>query len=182
MLSVRFSFSPACSLGERLGLQVMQTCSYCLALERTWLTALLFSRCSIAWQWYQFWGSVKFYSISWYGISSLVLGGFQVKAFCCVFLVKFWCSWYAKYHRKKRSRLHKMLPNVYGEAKQESCSCFNILFSSGSSRCYKEQELYTRWEPCGFFHFSVLQFFSCRAEVWDKRLSWYRIKYTVAPG
>lgn len=42
MLSVRFSFSPVLSLGERLGLQVIQTCSYCLALERTWLTALLF--------------------------------------------------------------------------------------------------------------------------------------------
>lgn len=44
MVSLRFSFSPAYSLGERFGLWVVQTCSYCLlALERAWLRALLFS-------------------------------------------------------------------------------------------------------------------------------------------
>lgn len=35
------------------------------------------------WQLHQFWGSVEFYSISWYCISLLVLGVLQVETFCC---------------------------------------------------------------------------------------------------
>lgn len=43
------------------------------------------------WQLHQFWGSVEFYSISWYCIFLLVLGVLQVKTFCCVFLAEFCC-------------------------------------------------------------------------------------------
>lgn len=91
------------------------------------------------WQLHQFWGSVEFYIISWYCIFLLVLGVLQVKTFCCVFLAEFCCCWCAKHHRKKQSWKHKMLPNVDGEAKYESCSCLNAYFRSGSSACCTEQ-------------------------------------------
>lgn len=88
MLSDRFSFSLL--FARQVGASGHTDLVSVLLLKGLDLECRFFDE--IAWQLHQFWASVEFYSISWYCISLLVLGVFQVKTFCCVFLAEFWCS------------------------------------------------------------------------------------------
>lgn len=60
--------------------------------------------------------------------------------------VMLWCCLYVKFLGESNDDI-KCCQICKGKQKP----CFNISLSSGNSRCYKVEELYTRWESVSFY-------------------------------